>query len=709
LNHPGIAAIYGIEEDETTTGLVMELVGGESLARRISQGPQPYKVTIEFARQIAEALEAGHERGVVHGDLTADNIVIAPDGRLRILNFGVAGILAAQDSQIDLASGKREDIRAWGLIVCELLQGRAVEIGGPNWHLIRKAAPKPFSELLRSAVDENHPRQLTHIALARHSIDAIRTYTTNTPQDGRRQRAAVLAIAILATLALLVWRHQESAPASAPDAPTKDAAAQAALTPAPPLVEPQKTLPLDPGVPDVRVSVDFDYAGGIPEAVGGLPLAAGDGGPANAVTLLPRCVAVDDEARIYVSEVGTLTSRVRKVENGIITTIAGIGVGGFSGDGGPAISAQLANPQGLVLDKAGNLYIADYGNMRIRKVTAKGIISTVAGTGLSGFNGDGIPATSANISPEGLALDSSGNIYFAEFGTIRGARIRKITTDGLIHTIAGGERGSTGANGPAASVTFTAPYGVAVDDNANTYVADYGDSRVQKIDSSGVIQTVAGTGVRGFNGDGPALLTHMSPLALAFSPKGDLYIAEASRIRLLTPNGALTTVVGDGVRGSGGDGRQAVQAQISNPRCITIDPRGDLYVVDNGGRVLKVSGGIISIVVGGGRGQGGPSTPLINPRVYRVGNGVTAPQVVQQITPSYTATARAAKVKGRVVLEAIIRLDGAVEITRVVQPLGYGLDESAMAALRDWKFRPGTRPNSQPVDVTMNIVVNFEP
>jgi uncharacterized protein (TIGR03437 family) len=271
---------------------------------------------------------------------------------------------------------------------------------------------------------------------------------------------------------------------------------------------------------------------------------SGDNGPATSARLsLPADVSLDSAGNLYISD--TINNLIRMVSNGVITTVAGretYGTYGFGGDNGPATSAYLYAPDGIALDSAGNLYIADFGNNRIRKVS-NGVITTVAGTWTPGFSGDGGPATSAQLNlPERVAVDSAGNLYIAD--TIN-CRIREVS-NGVITTVAGsGGRGFSGDNGPATSAQLDTPGGVAVDTAGNLYIADFGNNRIRKV-SNGVIVTVAGTGTPGFSGDGgPATSAQLNlPTGVAVDTAGNLYIAEAwnNRIRLLTP--ALPTVKG---------------------------------------------------------------------------------------------------------------------------------------------------------------------
>ncbi|SDZ36103.1 Sugar lactone lactonase YvrE [Amycolatopsis xylanica] len=301
---------------------------------------------------------------------------------------------------------------------------------------------------------------------------------------------------------------------------------------------------------------------------------SGDGGPALTATFQgPRAVSADGRGGLFISD--GVSMRVRKVgQDGIITTVAGTGERAFTGDGGPATQAAL-EPQALVAG-GGGFYVIDAAT-RIRKVDAAGVITTIAGTGKAGYTGDGGPAKSAQIAANGLAIDRAGNLYFADWIT---HRVRRIGTDGVITTVAGtGTAGFTGDGGQATAAQLNTPTDLTVDGAGNVYIIDNFNYRIRKVNPAGVITTFAGTGRRGYGGPGKqATQTDLYPqVGLATDPDGNVYMADLySYIHKIGTDGIVSDVAGTGVYGDGGDGGPATAATI-NPYAIALDNTGTLY------------------------------------------------------------------------------------------------------------------------------------
>ncbi len=354
---------------------------------------------------------------------------------------------------------------------------------------------------------------------------------------------------------------------------------------------------------------------------------SGDSGQATDARLAaPSGLARDAMGNLYIAD--TRNNRIRKVTtDGVITTIVGTDTAGFSGDGGPATSAQLSLPSAITLDREGNIYFADTINNRVRKVSVDGVISTVAGGGSSWAGLSGIPATSAAISPTGVAVDAAGNLYIASGFVLR------VGQDGITNVLAqrtgtqGGRGGficsPSGDGGPASTAVVCYPNRLAVDSAGNLYLTDGG--MVRKITTDGIIHTVAGGVPCSLDGsDGqPATSVCLRAFSVAVGGDGSLYISEAddsglarsdpSRVRKVTPDGLITTILANTISGFEGDGGPATSAQLSSPGPIAVDAAGNLYIADyRNNRVRKVTpDGMIRTIAGNGifgfAGDGGPA------------------------------------------------------------------------------------------------------
>ena len=350
---------------------------------------------------------------------------------------------------------------------------------------------------------------------------------------------------------------------------------------------------------------------------------SGDGGKATEARLnVPAGLAFDKSGNLYIADRNN--NRIRKVDaRGIITTIAGTGTAGFSGDGGPATQAQLHLPSGVALDGKGNIFLSDRSNNRIRVIDSSGKIRTYAGSGKDGFRGDNGPALKASIdSPFGIALDRKGNLYIADR---RNNRVRKVNVQGIITTVAGdGGYFMMGDNGPAYRASIAGPTGVVVDDQGTLYIADRENNRIRAVDSQGMISTVVGTGQQDYNGDSEvARDTNLHlPFGVALNPDGKLLVIDRSNYRIRSidlKRGTVKTIAGNGNKMFAGDGGPATGATLSFPHGIAVDKNDNVLISDKGNyRIRKISPeGIIHTIAGNGiRGNVGDGMSAMEASIY---------------------------------------------------------------------------------------------
>jgi trimeric autotransporter adhesin len=338
-----------------------------------------------------------------------------------------------------------------------------------------------------------------------------------------------------------------------------------------------------------------------------------NGVPATSAALTdPHFATYDKKGNLYISD--EFAHQVRKVStSGIITTIAGNGISGYSGDGGPAKSAMVSFPTGLTIDSDGDIYFSDSGNQRVRKIDKLGKISTIAGDGTAGFSGDGGPATSAELSePWGLTFDPTGNLYI---GDVNNERVRIVNTAGIINTFAGnGKAGFSGDGGKAVKAKLNFPYGLMADSSGNLYVADLDNYRVRVVNAKGKINTFAGNGNAACNGDGGSAKDAAigEPTGLAISG-GSLLIATelCSTIRAVDRTSNIIETIAGSNGGYDGDGHTALSSEFAGPSDVLLDPSDDVVIVDRGnGRVRTVNSNtqIVNTIAGGYTGDGGKGT-----------------------------------------------------------------------------------------------------
>jgi sugar lactone lactonase YvrE len=314
----------------------------------------------------------------------------------------------------------------------------------------------------------------------------------------------------------------------------------------------------------------------------------GDGFPAAVASVDPDTVSVGPDGSIYVAE--SSQHRIRRInpQSGFIETFAGIGSDGFAGDNGPAHLARLSYPTSAAADQFGNVYICDQSNHRIRRVSSNGIITTVAGTGVGGYNGENLPALTAKLYyPRSISIDSAGNVLIAE---PYNQRIRYLNVaNGTISTVAGsGQGGYAGDGGPANAATakLQLPSGVAALPGGGFLIADTASHHVRKVDSAGIIHTVAGVNptASGYNGDNIAATSAKlsNPMSVAARSDGSILIVDQGnqRLRLVSPNGTITTIAGTGTLGYNGDGIAGTQAQLNRPSGVAVTAQGDCLIAD---------------------------------------------------------------------------------------------------------------------------------
>ncbi|HKO17279.1 MAG TPA: NHL repeat-containing protein, partial [Acidobacteriaceae bacterium] len=306
---------------------------------------------------------------------------------------------------------------------------------------------------------------------------------------------------------------------------------------------------------------------------------------------LPCAIAFDQQGNLYVADAAAHV--VREVSSaGAVSIVAGTGVQGFAGDGGQATAAQLDSPMGLAVDASGSLYISDTHNQRIRKISATGVITTIAGTGAAGFSGDGGSAKAATFSrPTALALDSAANLYVADTGN---HRIRKVdAVNGGITTVVGkGVQGFAGDSQSALSALLDSPYGIAVDASGNLYIADTHNGRIRRVAAAtGVVTSVAGNGELGSTGDGGAATSAALafPRGVQVEADGSVYIADTAnhRIRHISPTGTISTVAGGAAQGFSGDGGVSTAAALDSPNAVAVSPAGLVTLSDAANRRIR--------------------------------------------------------------------------------------------------------------------------
>ncbi len=310
---------------------------------------------------------------------------------------------------------------------------------------------------------------------------------------------------------------------------------------------------------------------------------AAGGGSVTGSDFRPQNIAQDGLGNLYMTGAGSNTI-FRVAPNGAVAVFAGSAASGYSGDSGPARQALFASPAGLAFDGSGNLYVADSGNNCIRRIGAGGMVTTIVGNGAGGFSGDGAGAGAARsaslLSPQAVVVDRNGNLFIADTGN---HRVRSVTPNGAINTVAGNGLTTIRGDGAATSISLNAPAGLAIEANGLLLISDTQNHRVRRLMADGTILTIAGEGIAGFTGDGQAAVVRISaPMGLAVDSGGNIYIADSgnNKVRRVSPTGLITTVAGTGAAGYSGDSGQGVFAALNAPSGVIFDPGGILYIAD---------------------------------------------------------------------------------------------------------------------------------
>ena len=598
LRHTNVVPVQEISDRAEGPYFVMPYLEKGSLANRIKPGRSLDSESIlDIAAQVAEGLSFAHRSGIIHRDLKPANILLTADGKACLADFGLARtlfndtIVDVESRQLEgtapymspaVAAGDAEDTRcdiySFGALLYEMLTGHPPYKGRGTKEVLDQiiaGPPKPITSL-----NPNADRGLVAVAegcMARELRDRYadmrdvlkdlqRIKENKQPMGQRRfkgdmgdklsQVRCVLKVlwlpACLAGIAFagwMLWRERSPLVTTPPPIPRAPVASQSAF----------------------NITTLAGQVG-----VGGYADGAGN----QAQLRLPNNVAVDRAGNVYVADTGNNT--IRKISsNGVVSTLAGV-IGSHGSADGTGSEARFWAPFGVAVDGAGNVYVADMANNTIRKITPKGVVSTLAG--LAGHPGsqDDIGANARFRNPWGVAADDTGNVFVADLSN---DTIRKITPAGVVMTLAG-QAGMTGSvDGSGSQARFNAPHGVATDHAGNVYVSDSANGTIRKITPGGVASTLAGLPGYSGNTDGNGHDARFgNPQGLAVDNQGNIYVADTGNntVRKITPLGVVTTLAG--LAGAGGAG---ADARFNSPGGVAADSAGNVYVADTNNHTVR--------------------------------------------------------------------------------------------------------------------------
>jgi serine/threonine-protein kinase len=617
-DHPNIVTVY--DSGYTEAGrpyLVMAYLPQGTLADRLGRdGVIAAAEVSALGVTLAEALHAAHQAGVLHRDVKPSNILVSNFGAPQLADFGIARLADATVRSLtgfafspayaapEVLAGHEptaaSDVYSLAASLYELLVGRPAFFERDEDNLfavMARVATDPVPDLrthgvpdslagaieraLRKDPAERTPSGHAFAAELRAATDDGVSPAPESADSAAASSTGTLPAAPLAGVAPRGTTKAARAGAESPDDSGPRAPARSRWPRSTTIASATVlALVLVVGAVVLLRPNDAERPGGS----GGGPT-----GPIAGEVVLngPIGLAAGKDGEVFIADTGGQVVR-RWSRDGRVVTVAGNGTAGFSGDGGPAVEAQLHDPYGVAVAEDGAVYIADDLNSRVRLVDRDGRISTVAGGGRAG--GDGRPGTQAGLmTPTSVAVAADGSIFIAE---AHGHRVRRLRTNGIITTLAGtGEPGFSGDGGPATSARLNTPIALALGSDGAVYVADRDNHRIRRIAPDGAISTVAGTGAAGFGGDGGrAIEASMNgPGGVAVASDGTVYVADTlnHRVRRIDSTGMISTVAGDGRPGSSGDGGPATAGALATPQGIVVDSEGGLVVAERGANRIR--------------------------------------------------------------------------------------------------------------------------